>query len=137
MIQENIYSAKTQLSRLIEKALEGEEVVIAKAGKPVARLVPYTEKNKPVRYGSLKGKITIADDFDEYIEEVRERLDSGYPRFVSSISFAEIEIKRSQGILVLPADYRDSLEDIGLSPLEYTADDTLFLAGITPPILSP
>jgi prevent-host-death family protein len=72
MIQENIYSAKTRLSRLIEKALEGEEVVIAKAGKPVVRLVPYTEKVKPVRYGSLKGKITIPDDFDDYTEEVAE-----------------------------------------------------------------
>lgn len=72
MIQENIYSAKTNLSRLIEQVLEGEEVVIAKAGKPVARLVPYTEKIQPIRYGSLKGKINIPDDFDEYTEEVAE-----------------------------------------------------------------
>ncbi|MFP4564361.1 MAG: type II toxin-antitoxin system Phd/YefM family antitoxin [Spirochaetia bacterium] len=72
MIQENIYSAKTNLSRLIEQALEGEEVIIAKAGKPVARLIPYTEKAKPIRYGSLQGKIIIPDDFDEYTEDVAE-----------------------------------------------------------------
>lgn len=72
----------------------------------------------------------ILEDSDRLTGEVRERLDSEYPRFVSSISFAEIEIKRTLGKLVLPADYRDSLEDIGLSPLEYTVDDTLFLAGL-------
>ena len=79
MIQENIYSAKTQLSRLIEKALEGEEVVIAKAGKPVARLVPYTEKTQPIKYGSLKGKITIPDDFDDYTEEIAEMFSDYMP----------------------------------------------------------
>lgn len=72
MIQENIYSAKTNLSRLIEQALEGEEVVIAKAGKPIARLVPYTEKAKPIEYGRLKGRISIPDDFNEYTEEIAE-----------------------------------------------------------------
>ena len=70
----------------------------------------------------------ILDDSDRLTGEVRELLDSEYPRFVSSISFAEIEIKRSQGILILPGDYRASLEDNGLSPLDYTVGDTLFLA---------
>lgn len=72
MAMENIYSAKTHLSGLIEKALEGEEVVIAKAGKPLVRLVPYEPPPEPVTFGLLKGKVKIADDFDEYSEEVAE-----------------------------------------------------------------
>lgn len=57
-----MHEAKTQLSRLVERAAAGEEVVIAKAGKPVARLVPVT---KPRREGGfLKGKIWFAPDWD-------------------------------------------------------------------------
>ena len=60
----NIFEAKTQLSKLVEKAERGEDVIIARAGKPVARLTQlYPEKPK-VRFGGLKGKIWIADDFD-------------------------------------------------------------------------
>jgi prevent-host-death family protein len=60
----NLYDAKTQLSRLVDRAADGEEIVIAKAGKPMARLVPI-EKKKPRRVpGLLKGKIRIAPDFD-------------------------------------------------------------------------
>jgi prevent-host-death family protein len=73
MLTENIYAAKTHLSRLIQKALEGEDVVIAKAGKPLVRLIPYQEKNKPVIFGTFKGQIEISEDFDEYSEEVAER----------------------------------------------------------------
>ena len=62
--QVNIHEAKTNLSRLVDKVASGTEVVIAKAGKPMARLVPI----KPVLHvrkpGFLKGKIKIADDFD-------------------------------------------------------------------------
>lgn len=72
MIKENIYAAKTHLSKLIEKVLQGEEVVIAKAGKPVARLVPFTEKAKPIKYGTLKGRIKISNDFNDYSGEVAE-----------------------------------------------------------------
>jgi prevent-host-death family protein len=63
----NIHAAKTQLSRLVEQAAAGEEIVIAKAGKPVARLVPLEPTQpKPKRrlLGPLKGKIKIPDDFD-------------------------------------------------------------------------
>lgn len=61
----NIHDAKTQFSKLIEAVLQGEEIVIAKAGKPAARLVPLSAKNRVIRRpGSMKGKITIADDFD-------------------------------------------------------------------------
>ena len=60
----NIHEAKTQFSKLIEAVSQGEEIVIARAGKPAARLVPL-QAIKPVRKpGALKGKIRIADDFD-------------------------------------------------------------------------
>lgn len=61
----NIHEAKTQLSKLIEAVEAGEEVILARAGKPVAKLVAF-KPVKPVRKpGSLKGKIRISDDFDD------------------------------------------------------------------------
>jgi prevent-host-death family protein len=61
----NVHEAKTHLSKLLERVAAGEEVVIGKAGKPVARLVRY-EQARPRRVpGRLKGKIWIAPDFDE------------------------------------------------------------------------
>ncbi|MBI4410115.1 MAG: type II toxin-antitoxin system Phd/YefM family antitoxin [Gemmatimonadetes bacterium] len=61
----NLYQAKTQLSKLVDEAAGGQEIIIAKAGKPKARLVPL-EKAKPKRKpGALKGQIWIADDFDD------------------------------------------------------------------------
>jgi prevent-host-death family protein len=62
----NIHAAKTQLSRLVEQAAAGEEVVIAKAGKPMVRLVPVDTVPKPKRkLGLLKGIARIPDDFDD------------------------------------------------------------------------
>lgn len=61
----NIHAAKTQLSRLVDAAAKGEEVVIARAGKPVARLVPFEPAKKPDRVlGTLEGKLNTSDDFD-------------------------------------------------------------------------
>jgi prevent-host-death family protein len=60
----NIFEAKTQLSKLIQLVEQGEEVVIARAGKPVARLTQLAPAKKPIQFGLLKGKIWIADDFD-------------------------------------------------------------------------
>ncbi|WER48365.1 type II toxin-antitoxin system Phd/YefM family antitoxin [Cupriavidus sp. WKF15] len=60
----NIHEAKTHLSRLIEEVAAGDEVVIAKAGKPMARIVPFDKPKGPRRLGGLKGKIRMADDFD-------------------------------------------------------------------------
>jgi prevent-host-death family protein len=60
----NISEAKAQLSSLIEKVLAGEEVLIGKAGKPVAKLVRYERSEKRRNPGALKGKIKIAEDFD-------------------------------------------------------------------------
>ena len=66
----NIYEAKTHLSKLVERAASGEEIVIAKAGKPVARLTAVQpEKKQRPAPGILKGKIWIADDFDDPLPE--------------------------------------------------------------------
>lgn len=61
----NLYQAKTQLSRLVDRAAAGEEIIIAKNGKPLARLMPLEEAREPRKPGLLKGKIWIADDFDD------------------------------------------------------------------------
>jgi prevent-host-death family protein len=60
----NIHEAKTHLSRLIERVGEGEEIVIGKAGKPVAKLVPYVEAKRKRTPGALRGKIWYAEDWD-------------------------------------------------------------------------
>lgn len=60
----NIHEAKTQFSKLVESAINGEETIIAKSGKPVAKLVPIPREKQKRRLGVLKGKIKIADDFD-------------------------------------------------------------------------
>ncbi len=60
----NLQDAKAHLSTLVEEAGAGEEIVIAKAGKPVARLVPLEKKDFRKTFGMLKGKIWVSDDFD-------------------------------------------------------------------------
>ncbi|QIE27377.1 Antitoxin Phd_YefM, type II toxin-antitoxin system (plasmid) [Caballeronia sp. SBC1] len=60
----NIHDAKTHFSRLVDAAANGEEIIIAKAGKPAARLGPIQHERIPRRFGGLKGKVKIADDFD-------------------------------------------------------------------------
>ncbi len=65
----NIYEAKTHFSKLVEAAAQGEEYIIAKAGKPVAKLSPIGDKKPIRRPGVLKGKIKIADDFDAPLPE--------------------------------------------------------------------
>jgi prevent-host-death family protein len=70
MIQMNIHEAKTNLSHLLEQIESGEEVVIARHGKPVARLIPYTTKSTQTRKpGSLRGKIRFNEDFDAPLPE--------------------------------------------------------------------
>ncbi|HVS33163.1 MAG TPA: type II toxin-antitoxin system prevent-host-death family antitoxin [Thermoanaerobaculia bacterium] len=64
MIEVNIHEAKKQLSRLLARVAEGEEVIIARAGQPVARLVPVTSTRGRRRSGTMRGKIRIAADFD-------------------------------------------------------------------------
>jgi prevent-host-death family protein len=60
----NIHEAKTQFSRLVDAAASGEEIVIAKAGKPTARLVPMERAKVMRRFGGLKGKVRVAENFD-------------------------------------------------------------------------
>ena len=68
----NIHDAKAKLSELIKRAIAGEEVVIARAGEPMVRLTPVRHDLTPRQGGQLKGKIWIADDFDEFDEELEE-----------------------------------------------------------------
>ena len=71
----NLYDAKTQLSSLVDKAADGEEIIIAKNGQPMARLVPFRVKAKR-KPGRLKGKIWIANDFDAPM--TKEELEAWY-----------------------------------------------------------
>ena len=64
----NMHEAKSSLSRLVAQVAAGEEVVIAKAGKPVAKLVKY--EPEPRKLGGLEGRIWIADDFDDVDEQI-------------------------------------------------------------------
>jgi prevent-host-death family protein len=66
----NIHEAKSQLSKLVDRALKGEEVIIARAGKPVVRLVPVEEDPSPRQGGQWKGQVWIAPDFDELPEDI-------------------------------------------------------------------
>lgn len=65
----NIYEAKTTLSKLVDLASTGTDVVIARAGKPVARLTSLKKDKRPIQFGALKGKGWIADDFDAALPE--------------------------------------------------------------------
>ncbi|PZS09331.1 MAG: type II toxin-antitoxin system prevent-host-death family antitoxin [Solirubrobacterales bacterium] len=66
MTQVNVHEAKTHLSKLLERVESGEEIVIARAGKPVARLVKHEPARlEPRRPGSARGKIVIHDNFDD------------------------------------------------------------------------
>jgi prevent-host-death family protein len=68
----NISDAKASLSKLVEKVMEGEEVIIGKAGKPVAKLVPYNLDTSPrqLGVGRWKGQIWMAEDFDELPDDI-------------------------------------------------------------------
>jgi prevent-host-death family protein len=71
----NIHEAKTHLSRLVEKAAAGESFVIAKAGKPLVKVVPIEqdEAKKPQRLGFMAGQFNVPADFDEmFSEEIAE-----------------------------------------------------------------
>jgi prevent-host-death family protein len=60
----NLYEAKTALSQLVERAAAGEEIIIAKAGRPLARLVPLQRVQRPRQPGGWEGRVWISDDFD-------------------------------------------------------------------------
>jgi prevent-host-death family protein len=74
----NIYEAKANLSRLVERAAAGEEIVIAKAGKPRARLVPLPTQKPEVVYGAWAGQVTMADDFNDPLpDDLQHAFDGG------------------------------------------------------------
>lgn len=68
----NISQAKAQLSALIEEVGEGNEIILAKAGKPVAKLIPYSGPAQPRKPGSMEGKIWISPDFDSLPDDMAE-----------------------------------------------------------------
>lgn len=73
----NIHEAKTHLSRLVERVEAGEEIIIAKAGRPAARLVPLEGARKPVKIGGLKARVPLPDDFNTMFESEIEALFAG------------------------------------------------------------
>jgi prevent-host-death family protein len=73
----NVHEAKTHLSRLVERAAAGEEIIIGKSGRPMARLVAYAPRREPRRAGRLKGSLWIADDFDQTPEWLVDAFEGG------------------------------------------------------------
>ncbi len=61
----NLYEAKTALSRLVDRAANGEEIILSKSGRPLAKLVPFNRPALPRQPGGWEGRVRIADDFDE------------------------------------------------------------------------
>jgi prevent-host-death family protein len=72
----NIHAAKTHLSRLVERVEAGEEVVIARAGRPVARLVPFKERTSPRTPGLWRDRVHLSADFDRTDEELLDAFES-------------------------------------------------------------
>jgi prevent-host-death family protein len=68
----NVHEAKTHLSKLLQRVMNGEQIVIAKAGKPIARLTPYMPEPVQRTPGNDAGKVFIAPDFDEPLPEFEE-----------------------------------------------------------------
>ena len=70
----NMHEAKSSLSRLVRRAAEGEEILIASHGKPVAKLTPIQEKRTEVPWDIFKGRLVMTDDFDAPLEEMKDYL---------------------------------------------------------------
>jgi prevent-host-death family protein len=75
----NIHEAKTHLSRLLEQAVAGEEILIARAGKPIARLIPYRAAEKPRQPGLWQGQVVIGKDFDSLPDAMATAFGGGGP----------------------------------------------------------
>jgi prevent-host-death family protein len=73
----NIHQAKTHLSRLVDRAAAGEEIVIARAGKPLAKLVAYAPPFKERTLGTARGQIWMAPDFDQLDEDITRLFEEG------------------------------------------------------------
>lgn len=79
MVVRNISEAKAELSSLVEQVLRGGEVIIAKAGKPVVKLVIYRGAKARRTPGSMKGEVWIAPDFDDLPPDIAEAFGAGEP----------------------------------------------------------
>jgi prevent-host-death family protein len=75
----NVHEAKTQLSKILEEVEAGNEVIIARAGVPVAVLKPYKEASAPRRFNTSKGQVKIPADFDELPEDILRALSGESP----------------------------------------------------------
>lgn len=75
MKQVNTHEAKSQLSRILSEVEQGEEYVLARSGKPIARLVPYVQSTEVPEAGKWREKVSIRDDFDEDDQELTERFE--------------------------------------------------------------
>jgi prevent-host-death family protein len=76
----NLYEAKTRLSQLVERAAGGEEIIIAKAGRPLARLVPLAHRTGPRPLGLLAGEVRVGPDFDDPLPtRMREAFEGKLP----------------------------------------------------------
>jgi prevent-host-death family protein len=90
----NVHAAKTHLSSLLEDVQNGEEVIIAKAGKPIARIVPIGEARKPRQPGTMRGKFWAAPDAWDPDPELERLFYEGDPDFPSAL---DREINRPDG----------------------------------------
>ena len=79
MVVRNISQAKAELSALIQQVIRGDEVILAKAGKPVARLVAYQGPSQPRKAGSMAGELWIAPDFDVLPDDIAEAFGTKAP----------------------------------------------------------
>jgi prevent-host-death family protein len=65
----NVHAAKTHLSELLARVEAGEEVVLGRAGRPIARLIPFRPTGVPRRFGGWRGRVWLSDDFDAPLPE--------------------------------------------------------------------
>jgi prevent-host-death family protein len=72
MARYNIAAAKAKLSELVDKAMAGEEVIIARDNKPLLKLVPVLDQSKPLKPGSARGQVWMSEDFDEPLDDFKE-----------------------------------------------------------------
>ncbi|MBA7537893.1 hypothetical protein ES705_30165 [subsurface metagenome] len=77
----NMYEAKANLSKLVQKALSGEEVILAKSGRPLVKLIPADMGKKDIKFGLMKGRIQLADNFNEFDPELQEMFKDYTKRF--------------------------------------------------------
>lgn len=75
----NIHHAKTHLSKIVDAAAAGREVIIAKAGRRMARIVPFESGPRPKSFGGLQGRITVPDDFNSPLPEAVIETFAGRP----------------------------------------------------------